>query len=467
MPSTPTGWSRIFDAFIVAAIICAASLFGILTRPLDFLAAFWPANAILLGMMVRWPRLATPLGWIAAIVGYFLADLLTGGTWLATAWLTAGNVAGALTGWLLFRRHSAKDLHLQNPLSVLRLLTVCAIAAFAAAAVGSGTAPILFDKSWAEGFWFWFATELVNSIVILPVLFTFPRYLKERQRRFHFRKEDIGWRSTAPFIALLASIAATELIGGPGAIAIPITALLWCALSYGLFTSAVLTMLLCMWLLIAISAGFLPIPLEDDFMQSMTSLRLGITLLALGPLTVASINRAKTELLRKLHYSATHDDLTRSFSRKAFFDRGEDLLMESKSSKTPLSVLMVDVDDFKQLNDQYGHALGDSVLVGLVGAFSELLREEDIFGRIGGEEFAVLLPGMSIDEAAKTAGRFQKEAKTISVSPAGGSVARVTVSIGVAMTDVEKNESLEEVLARADNALYEAKENGKDQVICS
>ena len=141
--------------------------------------------------------------------------------------------------------------------------------------------------------------------------------------------------------------------------------------------------------------------------------------------------------------------------------------MESKSSKTPLSVLMVDVDDFKQLNDQYGHALGDSVLVGLVGAFSELLREEDIFGRIGGEEFAVLLPGMSIDEAAKTAGRFQKEAKTISVSPAGGSVARVTVSIGIAMTDVEKNESLEEVLARADNALYEAKENGKDQVICS
>ncbi len=89
-------------SLLVALAIFLASLFGILTRPVGFLAALWPANAILLGLMVRNPGLASIWGWVGAFAGYIVADVVTGGDIAITLWLTLANLAGAFTGYTLF-----------------------------------------------------------------------------------------------------------------------------------------------------------------------------------------------------------------------------------------------------------------------------------------------------------------------------------------------------------------------------
>ncbi|MEC5128346.1 diguanylate cyclase [Verrucomicrobiales bacterium BCK34] len=455
----------LLELLIVTAVVFFASLLGILTRPLGFLAAFWPANALLLGTMVRFPHLASPAGWIGAVIGYFAADLITGGAFVGTSWLTFGNLTGVAIGYLLFRRSTTEDLRLQSPVSVLNLFAICFAAAVGAAVVGSFSAPIIFEKSWEEAFGFWFVTELVNSIVVLPVFFTVPRRFWNGTQLSWFKLESWKWEKTLPLLVLLGSVGLGMYVAGPGAIAFPIPALLWCAVSYSLFSSVLLTMLLCSWLLITISAGIMHVPLDDDFMHSMTSLRLGVTLLALGPLAVASINRARNDLLEKLHDAADHDDLTRALSRRAFFEKGTEAVVTCRSRSMPLSVLMLDIDFFKEVNDQHGHTVGDQVLARFVSVVSEVLRDRDMFGRLGGEEFGILLPGMGSCEASEEADRIRMAVREEGFVLDDNSEIRMTVSIGVATMPESGARSLEELTSLADDALYRAKESGRDNVV--
>lgn len=110
---------RMQDAGAVGIVIFAACLFGIWMRPVGLLAAFWPANALLLGMLVRYPRVATWPAWVAAITGYLAADLMTGSTVLKAVLLTAANLAGVGTGYVLYTRADLDHRRLRQPLSVL------------------------------------------------------------------------------------------------------------------------------------------------------------------------------------------------------------------------------------------------------------------------------------------------------------------------------------------------------------
>ena len=127
-------------AAIVAAAIFTASIFGILTRPIGSLAAIWPANALLLGLMVRNPSLAGPAGWTAAFGGFVMADLVTGSALIVTLWLSAANIAGAFAGWLLFRRMGADGRKLRRPISVLHMFGICVAASVVASIAGGGAA---------------------------------------------------------------------------------------------------------------------------------------------------------------------------------------------------------------------------------------------------------------------------------------------------------------------------------------
>lgn len=140
-----------FDAAIVGGVVFAASIFGILTRPVGLLAALWPANALLLGLMVRNPRRATGLGWAAAAAGFVAADMLTGSSWFKTLLLTTGNLVGVVVGYVLFARLDEGDRRLRRPMSMLHLGLIAVAAATAVAVVGGVANPILFDGTWTSG----------------------------------------------------------------------------------------------------------------------------------------------------------------------------------------------------------------------------------------------------------------------------------------------------------------------------
>lgn len=448
-------------ALIVAGIVFLAAFFGIMTRPLGFLAAVWPANAILLGMMVRNPSFATPSGWLAAFAGYLAADILTGGDFYVTLWLTLANITGAMTGYVLFRLSPESDRWLRRPVSVLRLFAICCAAASAAALAGGLAAFLLFGRDLFSGMAFWFITELVNSLIFLPVLLTFPGF---RKLWLNLVKLE-GARPAlllhaVPALALLASVFAGILVGGPGALAIPVPALLWCALTYATFTTSVLTMLLCTWLLISIPSNLIPLQELPDPIRSLDSIRLGIALMALSPLTVASINAGRVELIDRLSRAANFDALTGSLSRGAFMERGTASLAQHER----LALLMLDIDHFKRINDRFGHAGGDQILKEFVALVSSVLRPVDLFGRMGGEEFAVVLPNIDLIAATSVAERIRLALAATTLETPSGEALSATVSIGVATKSAGENPSFDDLLLVADQALYEAKDAGRNMV---
>ncbi|MTI10910.1 GGDEF domain-containing response regulator [Curvivirga aplysinae] len=172
---------------------------------------------------------------------------------------------------------------------------------------------------------------------------------------------------------------------------------------------------------------------------------------------------AMKEMTAKLHALANTDVLTNVMTRRAFLEASESEVHRSQRYDHPMSVIMLDADHFKNVNDTYGHAGGDDVLRFLSAQCMEIVRDEDHVGRLGGEEFCISLPETDLDGAALVADRLRQSIADSDIKLSDGQVINVTVSVGVAA--LQKNENLDDVMRRSDEALYEAKENGRNRVM--
>ena len=173
----------------------------------------------------------------------------------------------------------------------------------------------------------------------------------------------------------------------------------------------------------------------------------------------------EVNLAIRLYENATRDGLTRTLNRSSFFEQGYQEISFCKRQNRSFIFIMLDVDHFKNVNDTYGHVTGDAVLRQLANCLRENTRVEDIIGRYGGEEFAVVLRNPNRPAAREMAERLRHniEVSTIGAPHSEGNVELVvTVSLGVATW--KPGESLEELIARADAALYQAKLGGRNRV---
>jgi diguanylate cyclase len=156
------------------------------------------------------------------------------------------------------------------------------------------------------------------------------------------------------------------------------------------------------------------------------------------------------------------DPLTGVTNRRGFFQMGERVLMRSRLANQPAALIMFDLDRFKSINDKFGHGTGDEVLVAFCRLAIAQLRANDLFGRIGGEEFASLLPDTRRQDALWLAERVRAAVETASHS-VGEHTIRATVSVGVALSN-DATADLTGLLKAADQALYRAKEAGRNRV---
>ncbi|MDG1582394.1 sensor domain-containing diguanylate cyclase [Pseudomonas sp. GOM6] len=460
--TTRQAWSSDLKiAGLVCLLVLTACLLGIATRPLGHLATIWPANALLLGLLVRYPQLARPAGWLGGIAAYVIADSITGGAPLQTLMLTLANMAGVVSAYLLLSRLSAEHRRLSSPLSVPYLALAVTLASLASGLVGAVIDPLLFDGTPFSGLTFWFVTELVNYIAILPVLLTMPDWperLKDRRQTLLTPRQRL--LHALPAVSLVIFGVLCLMVGGPGALAFPVPALLWCALSYSVFTTALLTFAFTSTLLVVLAVVGIPLaPFDMNSHPVLLSLRLGITLLAFAPLTVASVMAVRNQLLQRMQYMASHDQLSGLLNRWAFYEQAKQL-----SPNRPLALLMFDIDHFKRINDTHGHAAGDLVLKAFARRASRGLRDGDALARLGGEEFALLLPGCSHNQVQAIAERIRTDYANASISLEDGQHVHSTVSIG-AVVALQPPADIDELLLSADRALYQAKESGRNRVV--
>ena len=310
------------------------------------------------------------------------------------------------------------------------------------------------SKQICDGWYYWFATEFINYMIFLPVLVSVPVTAKEFDRSFDILKQR---SSIWPALAVAVSAAASILVGGPGAIAFPIPALLWVALSYTVCPTSLLVMLFSIWFMFSITnGGFLHIGPTDQ--SSLASIRLGISLIALFPVVLSQIMQKYNEVLSQLNYQATHDSLTSTLSVAEFRKIAQKQL---NSGNEAYALLMVDIDHFKTINDTYGHDVGDKALQAFSDNVRLNLRPSDIFGRIGGEEFAIMLR-CSEAQALPVAERIRETVKTPVRLDTGQSLS-FSVSIGLVTIQPGQLVQMDRLLKQADLLLYQAKRRGRDR----
>ena len=203
------------------------------------------------------------------------------------------------------------------------------------------------------------------------------------------------------------------------------------------------------------------LPLGDDIFNTaphhqfyVTSFALCVFLFSIGVVLMAS-DRLRTEL----EHLATHDSLTNALNRRSMNESCHRELDRSRRHGRSMALLMMDLDHFKAINDTYGHQAGDEVLINFVAKVNALLRQSDLLGRFGGEEFMLLLPETSREEALLVAERIREVCLLTRHEPS------CTVSMGLT-TNEKDNDTVDTLMARADAALYRAKTNGRNRVEC-
>lgn len=208
-----------------------------------------------------------------------------------------------------------------------------------------------------------------------------------------------------------------------------------------------------------------PRTLPRELLEAAATDTVEVPVVAMGALS-HFINAVTTELEesnRELERLATTDALTGIHNRREFFRRGAHELERSSRTRQQFCILLMDLDHFKAVNDTYGHAAGDEALKAFARVCKGVVRNIDVLARLGGEEFALLLPETTVERAMTVADRVRREVGELRITLEDGRTVGFTVSAGLARSQ-EGERSVDDVLARADQLLYQAKEAGRDQV---
>lgn len=179
---------------------------------------------------------------------------------------------------------------------------------------------------------------------------------------------------------------------------------------------------------------------------------------------ILAIALQQSKLHRKIQQLAITDELTGIYNRRQLLKLGQQEFKRARRYNKPLSLIMFDPDSFKSINDSYGHLVGDQVLIEITRRCTAEIRETDIFGRYGGDEFIVILPETCLEDAKKAGSRILNAIHTEMVCTEKGSI-QVSVSLGVTgLSSEESDQALKDMINRADVALYAAKRGGRNQL---
>ena len=459
---------QIFAFGLLAVVVFFSCLLGIFTRPLSYFSFFWPSNALLLGLLIRFPSLKSFGGILGAFFGYMGADLVTDNTFLMTLGLTLSNFVAVFSGLFFFNFARAKLPASNNNVSELypHIIAVTLGCFFWALFVilllpNLPHTFMLKENRWID-FFTWWSGEILNAVIVLPLILAAPGWSKFKKLINNQYAKETQIQDILPFFALLISIACTHIFYGPGALLYPLAALIWAAASYQLFNLALINSLVCLTLYHSVTGLFID-QVNSSYLTTIISIRVGLIILGLATLILCVISQNRNQLYREVLYLANHDSLTETLNRRSFTQLSEKALKHKNNHS--LSLIMLDIDDFKKMNDQYGHYVGDRALQHLSNIVKSNLRDHDLFCRIGGEEFIILLNNNNLNKTQRIAERIRMCIEHQALNLENLEPIHFTVSMGVSHTHLPTNLPLQDLIIQADQALYQAKMQGRNRVI--
>lgn len=293
---------------LVAAGIFVVCLLGIMTRPAGSLAVIWAANALMLGLLLRLPQDRRPATWLAAPIGFVAADLATGAGLAQALLLNTANLTGVAAAYAVTRFIPESALKLREPQSVLWHVLVAAAGASAAGLFAALTEPFPLGLGRFGTWKFWFASELVNYIALLPLILSLP----PMRDLLSFRPSLASapdWPRALPVTTLIGTCALAVVAGGPGAIAFAVPALIWCGLTYSVCSVSIIAFAFASWSSVVITGQYLHALSGAVDSGAIVSLRLAAFMIALAPITLAIVMRNRDELARKLTVARQRIDM--------------------------------------------------------------------------------------------------------------------------------------------------------------
>lgn len=449
--------------FIMTLFGC--HVFAHLRMSIFGMSVFWPVNIMIAVLFYRCRYLNTVWGYGIVYAAMVIQDSLFYGWRLHAFTINLANIAFILAMIKLLRWPGVTPRQESEMIGSLYLFLACLLAAMV-----SGIAGALALQHWPHfsltffqnSLLDWFSEQFYTSVLFLPLLFTL-------RSRIELERASLRMHNTLPLLLLLLSLAIAPLFGPVAILAFPLPALTWCALVYPLWLTRLIT--LCTgtteFILNAEHAYAIYSAQDPAFMHQMMITRLGIAATIFSPLMMATNARTIRQLNARLLQQANHDFLTQTLSRYGFTEALASHEKRAGDAQYAVSIMLIDIDYFKRINDTYGHDCGDEILRQVAGVIQQTVSEQGLVSRIGGEEFVVVcfdsLPEAFYQLADTLRQRIQQAAFSFQQQ-----LIPVTVSIGIANAPSvgdELVETVNQLFPLADKNLYIAKREGRNRTV--
>ncbi len=468
--------NRYWLILAVAAGYLATALGGLaISRQAGNIATLWPPN----GMLVAALLLSAPRRWkdvlIAGAIGSLAANLFNGSTMLAASSITVANLVEALVAASIIRWQTGRRVLFQHSTDVVVLIVASITAALIAGALSATSAKLLSHAPFTTIFIKWVLGDVLGLLVVMPIAVIAHDLVKHGPDRM------LSLRTQGEAALLLGAVCGVSFaVFAPNVPPIQFLVMptvLLASFRLGPLGAALSTSIVAiigsLGTVLAAKAGA---STPDEVTLRVFNFQLNLAVLFLTALPIGSAMAQRVTLEHDLMEEkeradrfakdmaslANIDDLTGLATRRFFLDQLDMMAATARRQKQPLTLAMIDIDHFKPINDKFGHAVGDAVLMAIGAACRSAVRSEDVIGRLGGEEFAMLMPLTDQEAAFRMVDRLREAVAAIAIPTNEGRTVSVTISIGMAMF---ADQQIDRLLLDADRALYLAKERGRNRIV--
>ncbi len=448
----------------------AAKLSLLLAIPPGYATAVWPPSGIALAATLLLGNRVWPGVWLgAALVNYTVNSSL-----ILALMMGTGNALEALAGATLIRRYVGVPRRFEHGRDVVIFVAVAAVSCTIAATVAllSMTVMSLVSRpEFLSNWWTWWQGDVTGIIIVTPLILSWclrRRATWSRQKKL----EAVCFGSLLLIVTLLVFRDSTGFLSPFSLTFTILPFMIWAAFRLSQWVVTTATAVVSAFAINYTLNGIGPFALWSTN-ESLLILLAFISTVVITSLVLSALRiergRAMDELeqaLIGLREQAVTDPLTGLYNRRYLWEFLRREWIRAKRKDNSLAVIMIDLDHFKRINDAHGHQAGDFVLTAVAGLLRNQIRSSDIVCRYGGEEFALVLPEASPDNARLRAEHIRAAIKRLDFTHEGVPLGGITASLGVALFP-HHADSPDSLIRAADEALYEAKGIGRDRTVFS